>query len=61
MQDLGANPMTHHDATRALIAAYNRLDEQAADPTLLNAEIAEIVKERDRIGELLASLGLTPR
>ena len=53
--------MTHHDATRALIAAYNRLDEQAADPTLLNAEIAEIVKERDRIGELLASLGLTPR
>ena len=49
------------DAARVLLAAYERLDEQAADPTLLNAEIAEIVKERDRIGELLESLGLTPR
>jgi hypothetical protein len=49
------------DAARVLLAAYDRLDEQMANPTLISAEIAEIVKERDRIGELLEALGITSR
>lgn len=50
---------TAKNAARVLLEAYDRLDAQTANPTPIYTEIAEIVRERDRIGELLEALGIT--